>query len=178
MKYRVSLNGVYQPSIYNIIKQDMDTERLQKVEKMIDFVQNDQKIAASEYKKLVKKQGHIKHKPVWVDGIKFANHNEATVYGWYELDKNFKIIKCHPMFYVTIPFTRGDQKFTPIRYTADLMIKDLRTNFLWVIEVKSEFTESKRDYRMRRKLFLLSHPGFRFKEIIFTKKQGIKEVVW
>ena len=156
----------------------MTKERLQKAEKLIKFVQNDQKITVSEYKKLVKKQGHIKHKPVWMDGIKFANQNEATVYGWYKLDKNFKIIKCHPMFYVTIPFTRDDQKFTAIRYTADLMVKDLRTNFLWVIEVKSEFTESKRDYRMRRKLFLLSHPGYKFKEIIFTKKEGIIERVW
>ena len=32
----------------------MTKERLQKAEKMIDFVQNDQKIAASEYKELQK----------------------------------------------------------------------------------------------------------------------------
>ncbi len=156
----------------------MTKERLKKAEKLINFVQNDQRIAASEYKKLVKKQGHVKSKPVWVDGIKFANQNEAIVYGWYKLDKDFKIIKCHPRFDVTVPFTRGDKKFTPIRYTADLMGKDLRTNFLWVIEVKSDFTESKRDYRMRRKLFLLSHLGYRFKEIIFAKKEGIIEKVY
>ncbi len=178
MKYGVYVNGVYQPTIHNIIEQNKKTERLQKAEKMIDFIQNDQKITASEYKKLVKKQGHIKHKPVWVDGIKFANNNEADIYWEFKMMPTWDIIKCHPRFYVTIPFTRGDQKFTPIRYTADFLVKDKRSNFIWVIEVKSDFTESKRDYRMRRKLFLLSHQGYRFKEIIFTKKEGIIERVY
>ena len=118
----------------------MIKERLQKAEKMIDFVQNDQKITVSEYKKLVKKQGHIKHKPVWVDGIKFANNNEADIYWEFKMMPTWDIIKCHPMFYVTIPFTRGDQKFAPIRYTADFLVKDKRSNFIWVIEVKSDFT--------------------------------------
>ena len=77
-----------------------------------------------------------------------------------------EILKAQPCFEIVPGFERNGKKYQPIKYTADFLIEEDGKKI--VVEVKSAgvLRANKKNYTMRRKLFLRAFPELGFREII------------
>lgn len=120
-------------------------------------------------------------KPI-IDGIQFDSQLEWEVYSlfmrraihlipWLEDLEWYEIIDTRPPEYVILPkFYAGNKLFRALKYTPDFIIK--KWNHIVVVEVKSKWTATKPDYRLRIKLFLHRHwEKLNFVELIQHNKK-------
>lgn len=120
-------------------------------------------------------------KPI-IDGIQFDSQLEWEVYSlfmrkwlhkipWCEDLEWYEIIDTRPKEYEILPkFYAWPKLFRALKYTPDFIIK--KWNKIVVLEVKSKWTATKPDYRLRVKLFLYKHwTKLNFAELIQHNKK-------
>lgn len=138
-----------------------------------------ERMGLEEYQKEIRKgQGRVRGNPkkVHFDGFTFDSQVEADIYYEYKVDPEFDILEVHPEFLLQPGFTRHGKKYRKIIWTADIKVKDRKTNFIYVIEVKSKGTlkANSKSHSMRRKMFLYKYPNYSIREIIIDGKKWIQ----
>ena len=92
---------------------------------------------------------------------------EEIVHWEFIKNKKVKLIKIQPEFELAPPFTRHGKRYRGISYTADFLIEESGQNVVVEVKSKGVLMANKKNYPMRRKLFLRAFPELLFREIIF-----------
>lgn len=115
-----------------------------------------------------KKYGKVNHETVTINGITFDSMAEADRYRVLRvMEKTGKIsgLECHPRWEIIPPQKiEGHRNFQAAHYTADFKYYDQEGNLI-VEDVKSTYTRTLEDYKLRRKLMMLVH-GIYVTEVI------------
>lgn len=107
------------------------------------------------------------------DGKRFDSKKEAQRY--YELKllekaKEIEDLECQPSFVVVEmkeSTKYNGRKLSNIKYIADFIYKDIKTNKIIVEDVKSEYTRKDAVYRIKMKLFINKYGNeYEFREVI------------
>lgn len=121
-------------------------------------------------------------KKTTVDGIVFDSPLEAKHYKYFKNHPKIKILERQKTFNINDSFTWLDIKPKKITkktarkmvYTPDFLIEVEGLDKLVIVETKGH---ARKDYMMRKKLFLMKYPEYYFVEIGAKKRKKDKEPI-
>jgi hypothetical protein len=96
-----------------------------------------------------------------VNGIKFDSKKESGRYATLlllEKSGRIKNLKLQPRFVLQESFKKNGTTYRKIEYVADFEYFDVKENKVIVEDVKSNFTEKDKVFRLKRKLFEYKYP--------------------